>query len=101
MPTPSEQIRALTDANSRLLTDKEQLERVNTHLNETNRILGQRNRVLQVVVIILLASIASLSSDLVTKTMGATAQISFGSATGVFFAVIVASMAILSFIHHA
>jgi hypothetical protein len=101
MPTPSEQIRALTDANARLRADREQSERDNAGLKATKTLLEQRIRLLEVVVTILLASIASLSVELATRTLGATAQIAFGSATGVFFAVIAASIAILSFIRHA
>jgi hypothetical protein len=98
---PSEQIRALTDANARLRAEKEQSERDNADLKAANTLLAQKIRFLQVVVTILLASIASFSVELATRALGATAQIAFGSATGVFFAVIAASIAILSFIRHA
>jgi hypothetical protein len=97
MPTPSEQIRALTESNAGLRGVNEQLERVAADLKATNRLLEQRIRLLQVVVTILLASIASFSIELAARMLGATVQTAFGSATGVFFAVIAASIAILSF----
>jgi hypothetical protein len=101
MPTPSEEISALTEVNARLRADKERVERDNADLRAAKTLLEQKIRLLQVVVTILLASIASLSVELATRTLGATPQIAFGSATGVFFAVIAASIAILSFIRHA
>ena len=101
MHTPSEQIRALTEAGARMRSDNEQLERANADLKAANKLFEQRVRLLQVVVTILLASIASFGVESAAKMLGVTAQTAFGSATGVFFAVIAASMARLSFMRRA
>jgi hypothetical protein len=96
--TPSkQQIQALTDANVGLQASKSQLERAIADLKTTNGLLEQKIKLLEVAVTILLASSASLSTGLAIRMVGATAQTAFSSATGVFFAVIVASIAILSF----
>jgi hypothetical protein len=101
MPTPTEQTRALTEANARLEADKGQLERTNADLEVTNKLLERQIRLLQVAVTISLAGIASLSAELATRMLGATAQTAFGTATVVFFAFITASIAILGFMHRA
>jgi bifunctional ADP-heptose synthase (sugar kinase/adenylyltransferase) len=108
MPMAADQIRALTEANAQLGADKGQLERVSAELGESNKLLEQENghlkqqvRLLQVAVTISLAGITSLSAELATRMLGATAQTAFDTATVVFFAFITASLAILGFMHRS
>lgn len=93
------QIQALTDANAVLRADNTQLEKANADLKAANRLLEQKLKSLQVAVTILLAISGGLSVGLATSMAGATAQIALSSAAGVFFGVIMASMAILAFMH--
>jgi hypothetical protein len=81
--TSSEQFQALT--------------RDNNDLKAFNSLLEQKVKSLQMAITILLASIVGLSIGLTTSMAGATAQTALESATGAFFAVIAASIAILSY----
>ena len=94
---PSEQIRALNDSNIVLQADNAGLEKANMDLKAENNLLRQRIKSLQVAVTILLASSAGLSVGLATSTAGAKVQTAIASATAVFFGVIMASIAILTF----
>jgi len=96
-PRPSEQIQALTGTNAALQAENAQLERANADLKAANDLLEQKIKSLQVTVTILVASSGGLVVDLATRMAGAGAQIALASATGVFFAVIMASIAILTF----
>jgi hypothetical protein len=87
---PSDKIRALTDTNAVLQADSAQLKRAND-------MLEQKIKSLKVVVTILLASSGGLGVGLATSMSGAAVQTALISATGVSFGVIMASMAILSF----
>jgi hypothetical protein len=91
----SEQFQALTDTNTILQADKMQLVRDNSDLKAVNSLLEQKIKYLQVAITILLASNAGLTIGLATSMAGATAQTALASATGAFFAVITASIAIL------
>jgi hypothetical protein len=95
--TPSDQIQALTDTNAALQADNAQLERDNAGLKADNDVLRQKVKSLQVTVTVLLASGGGLGVGLATSMAGATVQTALASATGVFFAVIMASIAILTF----
>lgn len=94
---PSEQIRALNDSNVVLQADKDRLEKANMDLKAENELLKQKIKSLQVAVTILLASSAGLSVGLATSTAGAKVQTAIASAAAVFFGVIMASIAILTF----
>jgi hypothetical protein len=61
--------------------------------------LEKKIRFLEVVVTILLASSGGSSVGLAASMSGATAQTALVSASGVFFGVIMASIAILTFMH--
>ena len=91
------QIQALTGANDVLRAENTRLETANADLTAANRLLEQKLKSLQVAVTISLAIIGGLSVGLATSMAGATAQIALSSAAGVFFGVIMASMAILAF----
>jgi hypothetical protein len=96
---PSEQMRPVTDVNAVLRADNARLERANADLKAANRLLKQKLKSLQVAVAILLAVSGGLGVGLATGMAGATAQTAFSSAAGVFFGVVMASMAILVFVH--
>jgi hypothetical protein len=96
---PSEQIKAVTDVNAVLRADNARLERANADLKAANRSVEQKLKSLQVAVAILLAVSGGLGVGLATGMAGATAQTAFSSAAGVFFGVVMASMAILVFVH--
>jgi hypothetical protein len=59
--------------------------------------LEQRIKSLQVIITMLCASSVGLAVGLATSVTGATTQVSLSSAIGVFFAVVMASMAILTY----
>ena len=83
---PTEQIQALTDTNAAL-------QRANSDLEAANDLLEKRIKSLQVAVTILLASSGGLGVGLATSMAGAAVQTALASATGVFFAMITASIA--------
>jgi hypothetical protein len=64
----------------------------------TESLLEQRIRSLQVILALLLAITAGLAVGMATSMAGADVQVALESATGVFFAVIMASMAVLSYV---
>lgn len=97
-PRPSGQMQALSDANAALLNEKMQLERGNSDLKAINDALERKIGLLQVAVTILLAGSGSLIAGTATRMAGAAMQTALASATGVFFAVIMASIAILAFL---
>jgi hypothetical protein len=74
-----------------------QLERANTELKAANDNLEHKIKSLQVAVTILLASSGGSGVGLAVSMAGAAVQTALASATGVFFAVIMASIAILTF----
>ena len=91
------QIQELAEINAVLLADKAHLERSYDELKTTNSLLEQKIKSLQVVVAILIAGSGGLGVGLATSLTGATIQTALVSATGVFFAMIMASIAILTF----
>jgi len=95
--TPSERIQALTDTNAALQAKNAQLERTSADLKAANDNLEHKIKSLQVAVTILLASSGGLGVGLAVSMAGAAVQTALASATGVFFAVIMASIAILTF----
>jgi hypothetical protein len=95
---PSEQMHTLVSANEALRTDKARLESDNASLRASQGLLDRRIRSLQVILALLLAITAGLAVGMATSMAGAGVQVALGSATGVFFAVIMASMAVLSYI---
>jgi len=96
--TPSKQLQALISDNAGLQAGKMELERSNDDLKAANIALEQRIKYLQVAVTILLASSVSLSIGLATSMAGVAPQLALTSATGTFFAVITASIAILIYL---
>ena len=66
-------------------------------LKAANERLEQKIKALQVAVTILLASSGGLTVGLATSLAGAAAQTALASAIGVFFGVMMASIAILTF----
>ena len=94
---PSE-VHALADANAALRADKTCLERDVADLRALNVRLEQRIRSLQVIVALLLAVTLALAIGLTVSMTGSGVQAALGSATGVFFAVIMTSLAVLSYI---
>lgn len=91
---PSDQIKTLTDTNALLTAESAQLKRAVTDLEN-------KNKFLKVIVAILLASNGGSGVGLATSMSGATAQTALISATGVFFSVIIASIAIMTFMHRS
>jgi len=89
----SPQVHALTEANTRLRRDNDDL------LTRTMR-LEQSNRFLQVTATVLLATTLGMAVGLATSLTGSGVPTALGSATGVFFAVIVTSIAVLTYIRH-
>jgi hypothetical protein len=81
-----------------LHTENAQLEGANAELSASNHRLEQTIKCLQVAVTIMLAVTWGLSVALATVMAGATVQITLSSAAGIFFGVIMTSMAILTFI---
>jgi hypothetical protein len=96
--TQYEELRILTDAKAALLVDNTKLELANADLRKTNERLEKRVKSLLVSVTISLATGASLTVGLMTHVVGATIPVSLSSAVVVFFGVIMASMAILTFV---
>jgi hypothetical protein len=94
---PSEQIKALTDSNAALQVDNMRLERAHANLQAENHRLEQKIKSLEVAVTVLLASSGGLGVGLATSMAGATVQTALASATAVLFGVIMASIAILTF----
>lgn len=83
-----------------LRSAKEGLERDNAELKVHTVRLEQRIRSLQVAVSVLLAITLGLVVGLTISMTGGTVQAALGSGTGVFFAVIMTSVAVLSYIRH-
>jgi hypothetical protein len=81
----SDEIRALTEANA--------------ELKATNRLQEQKIRFLQVTAAVLLACIGGLAVGMATCIAKASAVTALGSAFAVFVGVIMASVAILSYMH--
>jgi hypothetical protein len=94
---PSE-THALADANAALRAEKARLERDIADLQDLKARLEQRNRSLQVIVALLLAATLGLAIGLTLGMTGVSAQGALGSATGAFFAVIMTSVAVLTYI---
>jgi hypothetical protein len=94
---PSKQMQALNDTNAALRADKAQLEREYAELKSANDLLEQKIKSLQVTVAILIAGSGSLGVGLATSMTGATVGTALASATGVFFAMIMVSIAILTY----
>lgn len=90
--------RALARANATLQADKAQLERQNAKLSDSSERLEQTIKTLHVIVAVLLAITGGLTVGLATSMAGVAPQAALGSATGVFFAVIMTSIAVLSYI---
>lgn len=102
MPSMStEQIQVMTSANAVLQADKTRLEETLAGQRVVNGVLEQKIRLLQVTATILLASAMGLAAGMATSMGGAVVQTAMASASGVFFAVIMASMAILVFLHRS
>jgi hypothetical protein len=80
---PSEQIQDLKKANSALRAENERLK--------------QQVKFLQITITILLAIGVGVCVGLAASVAGAAASVAVGSATGSFFAVIMTSIAILTF----
>ena len=97
---PAPEVAALTKANAALRSDKAGLERDITDLKARTEWLEQKTRSLQVTVALLLATTLGLATGLTTSMTGSGVQAALGSATGVFFAVIMTSIAVLSYIRH-
>ena len=94
---PSNQIQALIDANAVLHVENEEFRSTNVDLKEANALLEQKIKFLQVAVTFLLASSGGLGVGLATSMSGAAMQTALASAAAVFFGVIMASIAILTF----
>lgn len=94
---PSE-VHALAEANAALRSDKAGLVRDIADLKALTERLEQKARSLQVTVTLLLATTLGLAVGLSTSMTGSGVQAALGSATGVFFAVIMTSIAVLSYI---
>ena len=93
----SKQAQILADANATLRAYNTQLKRVNVDLKAANHRMEQEVRFLQVAVTILLSSSVGLGVAMATSMARATAQVSISSALAAFFAVIMASVAMLTF----
>ena len=78
--------------------DKARLERENESLKASTRLLEQRITALKVMLVILLAITVGLAAGMATSMEGIAPQAALGSGTGVFFAVIMTSVAILSYV---
>lgn len=91
-PTPSEQVQGPVSGNTAL-------QAANAQLRAANGLLEQKIRVLQVTATILLAISAGSIVGMATRMTGAAVPTALGSGFGVFFAVIMALMAILGFVH--
>lgn len=74
-----------------------ELEKANAELRAANDLLRQKVKSLQMAVVILLACSAGLGVGFALSMEGASVQIALASATTVLFAVIMASIAILTF----
>lgn len=94
----SKEMNTLASANATLLADKARLERENESLRTSSRLLEQRNTSLKVMLVVLLAATAGLTVGMATSMEAIGPQAALGSATGVFFAVIMTSVAILSYV---
>jgi hypothetical protein len=94
-----EQVQALNYANAVLRVRNTQLENDNAGLEAANRRLAREIKHHQVAERVLLAISGGLGVGLATGMAGATVQTALSSAAGVFFAVIMASMAVLAFMH--
>ncbi len=95
--TPPER-QTLADSNAALRADKAALERDVAALQERNLRLEQRYRALQVLMALLLAATLGLATGLTVTLAGSGATAALGTATSVFFAVVMTSMAVLSYI---
>jgi hypothetical protein len=89
---------SLAEVNVILHVEKVRLDEANASLRAANSLLEQKVKALQVGATILLASCGGLCAALAAHIAGASAQVSFTSATGVFFALIMAMIAILNFL---
>ena len=96
---PSE-VHALTKANAALRSDKARLARDIADRKALIERLEQKTRSLQVTVALLLATTLGLAVGLTTSMTGSGVPAALGSATGVFFAVIMTSIAVLSYMRH-
>jgi cysteine sulfinate desulfinase/cysteine desulfurase-like protein len=94
---PSE-VHALAGANAALRSDKARLEKDIGDLKALTERLEQKARSLQVAVALLLATTLGLAVGLTTSMTGSGVPAALGSATGVFFAVIMTSIAVLTYI---
>ena len=91
------QVQELAEINAVLLAEKARLERSYEELETANSLLEQKIKSLQVAIAILIAGSGGLGVGLATSLTGAAVQTALVSATGVFFAMIMASIAILTF----
>jgi hypothetical protein len=94
---PSGDVQALSDTNSALKDDNARLEGDNANLKAERDRLRQRIKSLEVAVITLLASSAGLSVGMATSMAGVAAETALAIATSVSFGVIMAAMAILTY----
>lgn len=92
------EVPALSGANAALRADKARLEKEIEGLGDLTVRLEQKIRSLQVAVTLLLAITLGLAVGLTTSMTGSGVQAALGAATGVFFAVILTSIAVLSYI---
>jgi hypothetical protein len=94
----SPEVRTLAGANAALRADQACLEKEIEELGDLTVQLEQKIRSLQVVVTLLLAITLGLTVGLTTSMTGSGVQAALGAATGVFFAVILTSITVLSYI---
>jgi hypothetical protein len=94
---PSEQVLALNEFNAVLRADNTELERANVSLRAENDQLKQKVKYLQVAATILIATSAGSGVGFVTSAVGVVVPTAITSAAAVFFGVIMASIAILTF----
>lgn len=87
---PSKKIQALQDDNAKL-------ERANDSLKTERDQLRQKIKFLQIAVSVLLGTSASLAVGLAIRMAGVAAGTALTAATTAFFAVIMASMAVLNY----
>jgi hypothetical protein len=94
---PSEQITDSSSNHASAQVKITQLEKEIIDLKATNELLERKVRFLQVTAVVLLASCAGLCAGFAISMAGVALQAALVSATGVFFAVVTASIAILTY----
>jgi hypothetical protein len=91
----------MTDSSSNnagVQTEIVQLEKANVDLKTANELLERKVKFLQVTVAVLLASCVGLRAGFAISMAGVAPQAALVSATGLFFAVIMSSIVILTYI---